>query len=101
MTHKIQINSLGRNKPIFYIKRFYSNSFSVTFVPDCFQMCLLHSSSQFHARKATQCVAVFLTFVLTALLPKAQNFGKIISSSLSGKVEESLSSRLHSDTQLL
>lgn len=99
MTHKIQINSLGKNKPIFFIKRFYSKAFSLKFVPDCFQMCLLPSSRQFYAKKASQCVAVFLTSILTVLPPKAQNFGKILSSHLSGKMRESLSNKLNSDTE--
>lgn len=46
-------------------------------------------------------VAVFLTSVLTVLPPKAQNFGKVLNSNLSGKMRESLSNKLHFDTELL
>ena len=75
ITCKIQINSLGKNKPIFFIKIYYSKSFSLKFIPDCFQMCLLPSSSQFHAKKASQCSCV-LDFCTYCSSSKGTKLGK-------------------------
>lgn len=65
MTHKTQINSLGKINIFIFIKTFHSKSFSVTnysFVPVFSQMCLLHSVRQLHAKKSAEYVAGFLTF---------------------------------------